>query len=66
VLSDRGGAVLMLEKDCSARVLYDEVKNLLGDEKRREEMATALRQDVILDSVERICDILEELAKYKG
>jgi len=66
VLSDRGGAVLMLEKDCSAQALYAEVKNLLGDEKRREEMATALRQDVILDSVERICDILEELAKHKG
>ena len=63
VLSDRGGAVLVLEKDCSAKALYDEIRSLLADEKRRDAMATALRQDVILDSVERICDILEELAK---
>lgn len=66
VLSDRGGAVLMLEKDCSAKALYDEVQSLLADGKRRDGMATALRQDVILDSVERICDILEELTKNKG
>ena len=65
VLSDRGGAVLMLEKDCSAKALFDTVQSLLADGKRRDAMATALQQDVILDSVERICDIIEDLAKQK-
>lgn len=66
VLSDRGGAVLLLEKDCTAKVLYDEITGLLPDEKRRDAMSTALRRNVILDSAERICGILEELAKHKG
>ncbi|MBQ9930157.1 MAG: undecaprenyldiphospho-muramoylpentapeptide beta-N-acetylglucosaminyltransferase [Oscillospiraceae bacterium] len=61
VLSDRGGAVLLLEKDCTAQTLYDTVKALLADPARRERMSTVLRGSVILDSAERICDILEEL-----
>lgn len=66
VLSDRGGAVLLLEKDCTARALYDQIRGLLADENRREQMSLALRQNVILDCAERICDILEELAHKKG
>ena len=61
VLADRGGAVLHLEKDCTAKVLYDTVKMLLADQSRRDQMTVALRKDVILDSAERICDILDEL-----
>ena len=61
VLADRGGAVLLLEKDCTAKVLYDTVKMLLADQNRRDQMTVALRKDVILDSAERICDILDEL-----
>ena len=61
VLADRGGAVLLLEKDCTAQVLYDTVKMLLADQRRRDQMTIALRKDVILDSAERICDILDEL-----
>lgn len=63
VLADRGGAVLLLEKDCTAQTLYDTVKTLLADQKRRDTMGIVLRHDVILDSAERICDILEELTK---
>ena len=63
VLADRGGAVLLLEKDCTAQTLYDTVKSLLADQKRRDTMGIVLRHDVILDSAERICDILEELTK---
>lgn len=63
VLADRGGAVLMLEKDCTAQALYDQIKELLADEGRRASMTTALQKDVILDSAERIADILEELVK---
>ena len=66
VLSDRGGAVLLLEKDCTAQALYDQIKELLADPDRRAQMCVALQKDVILDCAERICDILEELAKHKG
>ncbi len=61
VLSDRGGAELLLESDCTPQALYDTVKALLADRDRRDQMTIALRKDVILDSAERICDILEEL-----
>lgn len=63
VLSDRGGAVLIPEKDCTAEAMYTQIKALLADESRRDAMSTALKQNVILDSVERICDILEDLVK---
>ncbi len=63
VLADRGGVVLMLEKDCTAEALYEQIKALLADDARLESMTTALQKDVILDSAERIADILEELVK---
>ena len=63
VLENGGGAVVLLEKDCTAEVLYAEVQGLLVDEQRRERMSKALRGMVKIDSAERICDIVEELAK---
>jgi len=63
VLENGGGAVVLLEKDCTAEVLYAEIQGLLVDEQRRERMSKALRGMVKIDSAERICDIVEELAK---
>ena len=63
VLENGGGAVVVLEKDCTPEILYAEVQGLLVDEQRREDMAKALRSMVKIDSAERICDIVEELAK---
>ncbi len=63
VLSDRGGAVLLLEKDCTAGALYDTIKALLADGARRDAMTLALQRDVILDSAERIAEIMVELTK---
>jgi len=54
---------VILEKDCTSEVLYAEVQGLLVDEDRREAMSRALRSMVKLDSAERICDMVEELAK---
>ena len=62
VLENAGGAVVILEKDCTPEVLYAEVQGLLVDEQRREAMSKALHGMVKLDSAERICDIVEELA----
>lgn len=63
VLADRGGAVLLLEKDCTARSLFDTVNALIADPERRDAMRARLQESVIPDSAEQICDILEELAK---
>ena len=63
VLENGGGAVVILEKDCTPEVLYTEVQGLLADEQRHESMSKALRGMVKIDSAERICDIVEELAK---
>ena len=63
VLEEGGGAIVVLEKDCTAEKMYELVKQLLADEERREQMAHNLHQMVRLDSTERICDIVEELIK---
>ena len=63
VLEEGGGAMVMLEKDCTPEKMYDLVTTLLADESRRAEMAKNLRTMVRTDSTERICDIVEELAK---
>ena len=63
VLESAGGAVVMLEKDCTPERMYAEVKALLADENRRSSMTQALHGLVKLDSAQRICDIVEELAK---
>ena len=63
VLSDNGGAVLVLEKDCTAEKLYAHINALLSDSTARQAMGQALRQIVVLDSTDRICDIMENLAK---
>lgn len=62
VLSDREAAVLILEKDCTAQKIMDEITALLADAEHRENMSKTLRSMVRLDSTERICDIVEELA----
>ena len=62
VLEKSGGAVVVLEKDCTAEKIYGEVTAILADDKRRNEMSKALRGLVKVDATERICDILEELA----
>ena len=61
-ISDRGGAVLLLEKDCTPQAMYAKIKEILSDSQLRDRMSTALRGTCVLDSAERICDILEELA----
>ena len=63
VLEEGGGAVVVLEKECSAQKLYELICQLLADSERREEMSRNLRGMVRQDSTERICDIMEELAK---
>lgn len=60
-LSDKGAAVLILEKECTAQRLYDEIKALLDSELRMQQMGVALRKICVHDSAERLCDIIFEL-----
>ena len=62
-IAAKGGAVVLLEKDCTAETLYNEVAQILSDKNRYEAMSNALRQSCILDSAERICDTMEKLIK---
>ena len=62
VLEEAGGAVVVLEKDCTPEKMYELVKELLADKNRREDMTKALHGLVMSDSAERICDMVEELA----
>ena len=62
-MSDKDAAVTVLEKDCTAKVLFDEILALLHDPDRRETMSKTLRGMVRLDSTQRICDIVEELSR---
>ena len=63
VLEAGGGAVVVLEKDCTPERMYALVKELMDNEDRRAEMSRKLQKQVRLDSTERICDIVEELTK---
>ncbi len=63
VLESAGGAVVVLEKDCTPEKIYGLVQELLADSDRRRDMSCGLRSLAKLDSAQRICDILEELAK---
>ena len=63
VLSDRGAAILILEKDCTPEAIYREMTALLADKPRCEQMSQTLYTLVRLDSTERICDIVEELVR---
>lgn len=61
-LEEKGGAVVVLEKDCTAQVLMDQLQQLLSDPQRRQQMTGALHEMSVPDSAERVCDIMEQLA----
>ena len=65
VLSDKGAAVLMLEKDAGGDQLYDTVRRLLAAPAELEKMQKALREMAIGDANERIYETLCALVKQK-
>ena len=62
ILADRGGAILLPEEENMGQKLYDTVTQLLADADRQNRMSAALKSMVVLDSAERICDIIQELS----
>ena len=63
VLAGNDGVVLMLEAECSPESIYGTISGLLKDDARRKQMSAKLRGMAVLDSAERIGDIVETLAK---
>ena len=64
IMESRGGCVLLLERECTAQRLYEEVNALLNDSARRSAMRRALMESSMPDSADRICDIIAELANH--
>lgn len=64
-LESKGGAVVLLEKDCTGKALYEQTVRLLADSQGRAHMRKALHAMAVPDSAERICDIMEQLARGK-
>ena len=63
ILADNGGAILLPEGEDMGQKLYSAVTELLADQDRRRKMSANLRKLVVLDSAERICDMIEALAQ---
>lgn len=63
VLEEAGGAIVVLERECSPEKMYQLVTELIADENRRDQMSQALKSLVRADSADRICDIVEQLSK---
>ena len=60
-LSEKDGAVLVLESECTPQRLMDEIHSLLSDRSRYDAMARMLHKLSVPDSAERLCDIMETL-----
>jgi UDP-N-acetylglucosamine:LPS N-acetylglucosamine transferase len=58
--------VVVLESECTAQRLMEELTALLEDRQRRRHMHTALQRMAVPDSAEKICDILETLASKQA
>ncbi len=58
-----GGAEVILEQDCTPQLLMERITGILEDKDRCSRMGTALQKMCVFDSAERLCDIIEQLAK---
>ncbi len=65
VLGDRGAAQVLREEECTPERLFSEVKALLEDEARCRVMRRALLDLAVVDSAQRICQVILDLAKEK-
>ena len=65
VLEAGGGAVVLLESDCTAAKVYQQIKDLLSDRRKCHEISKNLRNMAVSDSTDRICRIAEKLASKR-
>ncbi|HHW48109.1 MAG TPA: undecaprenyldiphospho-muramoylpentapeptide beta-N-acetylglucosaminyltransferase [Clostridiaceae bacterium] len=60
-LEKNGAAVVILEKDLSEEILYNQIMRLLGDKKQLRKMAENSKKSGITNSAEKICWIIDKL-----
>ena len=60
-LAAQGAATVMLEKDCTAQSVFDEINRLLQDKQAYAAMHEAQLKIAVPDCAERMCVIMEEL-----
>ncbi len=65
ILEQRGGAVVIRESESSGKLLYETAKSILADSRRAEEMGKAARSAAVLDSAERIYDLILKTVEEK-
>ena len=58
-----GGAVVVLEKECTAQRIFAEIRSILENPEKQKTMEKALGSIVVPDSAERVCGIMEQLMK---
>ena len=63
---ERGGGVLVLEKECTAQRLMEEITALLKDKTRYNNMRKTLQDLSVPDSAERLCAVMEKLVADKA
>ena len=64
-LSENGGATLILEKDCTPERLMEEIRHLITDPQASRQMRKALQKLSVLDSTQRLCDVIAKLGAHK-
>ena len=64
-LSDQGAAMLILERDCTAKALLEGINTLLSDKELYDRMRKSLLKISVPDCAERVCDVIEQLANRK-
>lgn len=65
ILERRGAAVVIRENECDGKSLYEAAKALAQDKQKCAAMRDALRTVAVIDSAERICQIVLDLAKAR-
>ena len=65
VMVDHGAAIMVRQRECSADVLLEHIQSLLADPKAYGDMRKSLQDMAIPDCAERVCRIMENLAKGK-
>lgn len=60
-LSDKGAAVLIIEKECTAQRIMEEITELLSNTEKYRKMEIALKKHCIPDCAQRLCDIIYRL-----
>ena len=63
ILANRGAALVVQEPECDAQTLFDVIQRLLSDREKRRSMSAILREMVVLDSAEQICDRIQDLVR---